>query len=121
MIEKETDGADQGKISSVIYNRLYHPTSETAGYLNIDATILYATGGTQVDVNADTPYNTRTNKGLPPTAISCPGTDALKAAVSPEDTDYYFYALGDDGKHHFFTTYAKQQAFIATQELYKNG
>ena len=121
MIEKETDGDDQGKISSVIYNSLYRPTSETAGYLNIDATSLYATGGTVVDVNADTPYNTRTNKGLPPTAISCPGTDALRAAVSPEDTDYYFYALGDDGKHHFFTTYAKQQAFIATQELYQNG
>ena len=50
---------DQAKIASVIYNRLDNPTSETAGYLNIDATILYATGGTEVDLNADTPYNTR--------------------------------------------------------------
>ena len=40
MIEKETDGSDQAKIASVIYNRLDNPTSETAGYLNIDATIL---------------------------------------------------------------------------------
>ena len=48
MIEKETDGSDQAKIASVIYNRLDNPTSETAGYLNIDATILYATGGTEV-------------------------------------------------------------------------
>ena len=55
MIEKETDGTDQGKISSVIYNRLNKPTSETAGYLNIDATILYVTGGTQVNTQADTP------------------------------------------------------------------
>ena len=120
MIEKETDGSDQGKISSVIYNRLDRPTSETAGYLNIDATILYATGGTVVDLNADTPYNTRTHTGLPPTAIANPGTDALRAAVYPDTTKYYYYALGDDGKHSFFATYREQQNFIATQELYKN-
>ena len=121
MIEKETDGSDQGKISSVIYNRLLKPTSETAGYLNIDATILYATGGTVVDVNADTPYNTRTHQGLPPTAICCPGVDALKAAVNPDSTNYYFYALGDDGAHHFFTNYSQHQSFIASQELYQNA
>ena len=103
MIEKETDGSDQAKIASVIYNRLDNPTSETAGYLNIDATILYATGGTEVDLNADTPYNTRTHKGLTPTAIASPGVDALKAAVYPDSTRYYFYALGDDGKHHFLS------------------
>ena len=121
MIEKETDGTDQKKIASVIYNRLDKPTAETAGYLNIDATILYATGGTTVDLNADTPYNTRTHTGLPPTAIASPGTDALRAAVYPESTNYYFYALGDDGKHAFFTTYQGQQDFIASQELYQNG
>ena len=119
MIEKETDGQDQAQIASVIYNRLDNPTSETAGYLNIDATILYATGGTEVDVNADTPYNTRTHTGLPPTAISCPGVDALRAAVYPDDTNYYFYALGDDGTHHFFSNYQGQQNFIATQERYQ--
>ena len=121
MIEKETDGQDQAQIASVIYNRLDNPTSETAGYLNIDATILYATDGTEVDLNADTPYNTRTHTGLPPTAISCPGVDALRAAVYPDDTNYYFYALGDDGLHHFFRTYQGQQDFIATQERYQNG
>lgn len=121
MIEKETDGQDQAQIASVIYNRLDNPTSETAGYLNIDATILYATGGTEVDLNADTSYNTRTHTGLPPTAISCPGVDALRAAVYPDDTNYYFYALGDDGLHHFFRTYQGQQDFIATQERYQNG
>ena len=120
MIEKETDGTDQGKISSVIYNRLNNPTSETAGYLNIDATILYATGGTKADPTADTPYNTYTHTGLPPTAICCPGVDALKAAVSPESTQYYFYALGDDGMHHFFKTSSEHSAFVRSQELYQN-
>ena len=120
MIEKETDGTDQGKISSVIYNRLNNPTSETAGYLNIDATILYVTGGTQVNTQADTPYNTYTYKGLPPTAISCPGVDALKAAVNPDSTNYYYYALGDDGVHHFFRSSSEHQSFLNSQELYKN-
>ncbi len=121
MIEKETDGSDQSKISSVIYNRLFKPTSETAGYLNIDATILYATGGTVVNTQANTPYNTYTHTGLPPTAICCPGVDALKAAVSPESTKYYFYALGDDGVHHFFRTSREHQTFIQSQELYQNA
>ena len=121
MIEKETDGGDQGEIASVIYNRLDKPTSETAGYLNVDATILYATGGTTVDTTADTPYNTYTHTGLPPTPIASPGVDALRAAVYPESTSYYFYALGDDGVHHFFTNSRDQQNFIASQERYQNG
>ena len=83
MIEKETDGSDQAKIASVIYNRLDNPTSETAGYLNIDATILYATGGTEADLNADTPYNTRIHKGLTPTAIASPG---VRCAEGPRCT-----------------------------------
>lgn len=122
MVEKETDGDDQRHISSVIYNRLHNPAEGgTYGYLNIDATILYATGGTAVNTAADTPYNTYTHTGLPPTAISNPGIVALRAAVYPDSTKDYYYALGDDGVHHFFTTYEKQQAFIATQEIYKNG
>ncbi|MEQ2457396.1 endolytic transglycosylase MltG [Flavonifractor hominis] len=121
MIEKETDGSDQKNISSVIYNRLENTSYETAGYLGVDATILYATGGTEVDVNADTPYNTRTHTGLPPTAIASPGIDALKAAVYPESTKYYYYALGDDGVHHFFRTYRELQNFTASQERYQNG
>ena len=74
-----------------------------------------------MDLNADTPYNTRPHKGLTPTAIASPGVDALKAAVYPDSTRYYFYALGDDGKHHFFATYREQQNFIASQERYQNG
>lgn len=121
MIEKETDGTDQRHIASVIYNRWLSPTSETAGYLNIDAAILYATGGTEVDVNYNSPYNTHIYTGLPPTAISSPGSVALWAAVYPDSTSDYYYALGDDGVHHFFRTYSEQQAFIATQERYGNG
>lgn len=119
MIEKETDGSDQTNIASVIYNRLERPNSETGSTLGIDATILYVTGGTVVDVNADTPYNTRIHPGLPPTAISNPGLVAIRAALYPADTEYYYYALGDDGTHSFFRTLKGQQDFIATQERYQ--
>ena len=122
MIEKETDGNDQAKISSVIYNRLNNPSAGgTYGYLNIDATILYATGGTEVDTTADTPYNTYTNTGLPPTAISNPGATALWAALYPASTNNYYYALGDDGAHHFFQSYNSMLNWMATQERYQNG
>ena len=74
-----------------------------------------------VDTSADTPYNTYRHAGLPPTAIANPGADALRAAVNPESTSYYYYALGDDGVHHFFKTHQEQLSFIATQERYRNG
>lgn len=124
LIEKETTGDDQTAISSVIYNRLYKANSETAGFLNIDAAIAYVTGRKVVTADyqgVDSPYNTYINKGLPPGPIANPGQSALRAALKPEDSNNYFYALGDDGDHHFFKTHAQQTEFIASQELYKNA
>ena len=124
MIEKETDGNDRADIASVIYNRLNNPSGGTQGYLQIDATLAYINGGkvpTEADKSIDSPYNTYLYKGLPAGPISNPGLESIKAAMNPNSTSYYYYALGDDGVHHFFTTYEKQQAFIATQEIYKNG
>ena len=124
MSEKETDGSDRARISSVIYNRLERPTSETAGYLNIDATIFYVTGRTvtQADYqNVDSPYNTYLYKGLPPGPISNPGMASIRAAMNPASEKYYFYALGDDNVHHYFETYAGLQNFLASQERYHNG
>lgn len=126
LIEKETTGDDQTLISSVIYNRLYKPNSETAGYLNIDASLLYvlperAGKLTAADLAYDSPYNTALYKGLPPTAIGSPGQSALRAAMRPESSNYYFYALGDDRDHHFFKTHAEQRNFIDSQEIYQTN
>ena len=123
LIERETDGDDQAKIASVIYNRLNNPSAGTQGYLQIDATLVYINGGkqpTEADKSIDSPYNTYMYKGLPPAPIANPGKEAIQAALSPENTDYFYYALGDDGKHHYFKTYDQMQSFLATQELY-NG
>ena len=117
LIEKETDGADRADIASVIYNRLNNPNAGTQGYLQIDATLVYALGRTitSEDYTADTPYNTYTNKGLPPGPISNPGLASIQAAMDPENTNYYYYALGSDGTHSFFQTLEAQQNFIAQQ------
>lgn len=108
LIEEETDGGDRAKISSVIHNRIQNPGFETAGLLQIDAALIYGTGDlelTEEDKQADTPYNLYLHAGLPPTAISNPGRASLLAAAQPEQTNYYYYVLGNDGNHIFSTNY----------------
>lgn len=100
LIEKETDGTDRETIASVIYNRLNH-SAETAYLLQIDASLVYAAGReiTQDDYeNLDSPYNLYTHQGLPPTPIANPGLASIKAALNPEKTNYYFYALDVNGE-----------------------
>ena len=117
MIEKETDGTDRATIASVIYNRLNNPSGGTQGYLQIDATIQYVLPEGEIVSEEDyatvqSPYNTYLNKGLPPGPISNPGMESIMAAINPESTNYYYYALGDDKVHHFFTSYSEHQAFL---------
>ncbi|MCC8122266.1 MAG: endolytic transglycosylase MltG [Oscillospiraceae bacterium] len=115
LIEKETDGTDQKRIASVIYNRLDNPSAATNGYLQIDASIYYVTGRivTVADyTDVDSLYNTYLHQGLPPGPIANPGMVAINAALNPAQESYYYYALGDDGTHHYFKTLAEQQSFL---------
>ncbi|MGM9566385.1 endolytic transglycosylase MltG [Evtepia sp.] len=117
MIEKETDGTDRATIASVIYNRLNNPSGGTQGYLQIDATIQYVLPEGEIvskeDYDTvDSPYNTYLNKGLPPGPIANPGMESIMAAINPESTNYYYYALGDDKVHHFFTSLSEHEAFL---------
>ncbi len=117
MIEKETDGDDYRTISSVLYNRLTNESAETAGFLQIDATLVYINGGrtpTTADKAIDSPYNTYMYKGLPAGPISNPGMKSLFAALEPETTKYYFYALNPEtGKHEFSRTYEEHMNRLA--------
>ena len=117
MVEKEAKlSSEQAKIAGVIYNRL---NSKDYPYLNIDATILYVVGHkdalTKADLKIDSPYNTYTQKGLPPGPICNPGLDAIMAAINPEKHDYYFYvASGDkDGSHVFSKTLDEHNQAVA--------
>ena len=122
LIEKETDGKDQKNISSVIYNRLSDKgSSGTYGLLQIDASLLYAlpdhTGPiTNDDKKTDSPYNLYKHEGLPPTPIANPGLAAIDAALQPATTEYYYYALGKDGVHHFFKTYDEHVNFVNSSD-----
>ncbi len=127
MIERETDGTDRTKIASVIYNRLNHPNSGTQGYVQVDATLQYvldqqAEAGTEArKVTRDdyktlsSPYNTYLNKGLPPGPIANPGMASIMAAMNPDNSNYYYYSLGDDGVHHFFNSLSEHENFMASQ------
>ena len=115
LIEKETaSAAESATISSVIYNRL---CSKVYPLLQIDATVLYALGEhktelTAADLMVDSPYNTRKYPGLPIGPIANPGLDSIEAALHPEETNYYFYALDTDGMHHFSETYQEHEDFL---------
>ena len=127
LIEKETDGTDQRLIASVIYNRLADTGAHgTYGVLNIDAALLYAlpdhTGAlTNADKEIDSPYNLYRHAGLPPTPIANPGLKAIDAALEPEQSNYYYYALGKDGKHHFSETLEQHNAFLASGDYAGSG
>lgn len=119
MIEKESAGVDESSnIASVIYNRLCSPAEYP--YLNIDATLIYALGEnrelTEADKQIDSPYNTYTHTGLPAGPISNPGLSSITAALYPNETSYYYYALDrSTGYHHFSKTYDEHNQFLGSQ------
>jgi UPF0755 protein len=132
LIEAEGRGEYRTKISRVIYNRLEIDPNPTAGFLQIDASVNYAlgrTGSTVItdadkDAVADSPYNTYTQKGLPPTPIEAPGDDSIQAALHPEDGPWFFYvtvnlATGEtkftDDYDEFLEFKREYQAYCETQ------
>lgn len=106
IIEKETGLASERKqISGVFMNRL-----KKGMKLQTDPTVIYGLGEsydgniTRAHLTTDTPYNTYTRHGLPPTPIAMPGRAAIEAALNPDSTDaYYFVARGDGTGGHTFS------------------
>lgn len=95
VVEREavTD-SQRPKVSSTFYNRL-----KIGMALQSDATMMYVTGGevTADDLKQESPYNTYLNSGLTPTPICSPSIESIKAALSPDETDYlYFYITQTD-------------------------
>ena len=122
LIEKESIGDDTERknISSVIHNRLENPNSEKGGRtLQLCSTINYIMvhdGVKTFDTTIDNVYNTYIHESLTPGPICNPGLSAIKAAIYPADTDYYFFALGTDKKSHFFTDYTEHLRFVNSAE-----
>ena len=99
IIEKEASDFEDAKIiSGILWKRL-----DAGMGLQVDAALTYVTGKssmelTEKDLAIDSPYNTYKYRGLPPTPIGNPGLDAIKAAVYPEETLYWYYLHGRDGE-----------------------
>jgi UPF0755 protein len=100
-------------IARVIYNRL-----EMGEPLGVDATsryeaVLAGRDREDIDLESDSPYNTRLNPGLPPTPIALPGRAALEAALAPAEGPWIFYVRDPDTSRtpeggHFFTESARE-------------
>ncbi len=107
MIEREANlKLEMPKISDVIWKRLDEGIA-----LGIDATTRYELNEWKrplytEDFETSSPYNTRKNRGLPPTAISNFSVDAFEAALLPEKNDFYYYLHDRNGTIHFATDLA---------------
>lgn len=119
IIEKETSIPDERyKIAGVFVRRL-----QKGMLLQTDPTVIYAIGRNfdgdirNRDLTIDSPFNTYTSKGLPPTPIAAPGRASINAALHPEEgTALYFVAMGD-GHHHFSDTLAEHNKAVAKYQL----
>lgn len=116
IVEKETGiAAERPLIAGLFERRL-----RIGMRLQTDPTVIYGIGPSydgnirRVDLLTDTPYNTYTRHGLPPTPIAMPGVDALAAVANPAAGDaVYFVAVGDgSGRHLFARTLAEHQANV---------
>jgi UPF0755 protein len=103
IVEKETGAAfERPQIAGVFLNRL-----RLGMRLQTDPTVIYGLGERfdgnlrRVDLQTDTPYNTYTRAGLPPTPIAMPSEAAIQAALNPAKTDALYFVSRNDGTHVF--------------------
>ena len=106
IVEKETGRAsDRARIAGVFHNRL-----RIGMPLQTDPTVIYGLGLAfdgnlrKRDLQTDTPFNTYTRRGLPPTPIALVGRESLRAAVQPERTDALYFVARGDGSSEFSAT-----------------
>ena len=116
IVEKETGlPSERPKIAGVFVSRL-----RKGMRLQTDPTVIYGLGASYdgdirtKDLTTDTPYNTYTRAGLPPTPIALPGRESVFAAVKPQETgEIYFVATATgDGGHHFSKTLEEHNAAV---------
>lgn len=89
-------------VSGILWKRL-----DNEWTLGVDATLLYVQDDNELsaeDLAMESPYNTRVNKGLPPTGISNPGLASLQGAIYPEESEYWFYLTDAEGEVFYATT-----------------
>jgi UPF0755 protein len=119
IVERETGRADERKrIAGVFVRRLRNHM-----LLQTDPSVIYGMGASYAgnirrsDLATDTPYNTYTRPGLPPTPIALPGKPAIEAALHPADGDALYFVARGDGSHVFASTLAEHNRNVACFQL----
>jgi UPF0755 protein len=114
IIEKETGlESDRAQVAGVFANRL-----RIGMRLQTDPAVIYGLGERfdgnlrRVDLQTDTPYNTYTRAGLPPTPIAMPGWNSLLAAVRPQTTQALYFVARGDGASQFSATLDEHNAAV---------
>lgn len=124
LVERETKGVEEKPtVAGIIYKRL-----KTGWPLQIDATLQYAVGNSKCqasfticnwwaplmeeDLEINSPYNSYKVTGLPPAPIANPGLSSIKAAIYPEESDYWYYIHDSKGVVHFAKTIDEHNANI---------
>ncbi len=102
-------------VAGILWRRL-----EIGMPLQVDATFKYINGKTTFELTTedlikDSPYNTYTRKGLPPTAITNPGLDSIRATITPIKSNYLYYLTDKNGVMHYAVTHSEH---VANKERY---
>ena len=119
IVERETGAtSERAEIAGVFVRRL-----QLGMRLQTDPSVIYGLGATfdgnlrKRDLLADTPYNTYTRRGLPPTPICLPGRAALQAALHPAPGKTLYFVARGDGSHQFSATIAEHDAAVRKYQL----
>ena len=119
IVEKETGQAsERPQIAGVFVHRL-----KLGMRLQTDPTVIYGLGSAydgnirKTDLETDTPYNTYTRAGLPPTPIAMPGKAAIEAAAHPSKSDALYFVARGNGEHVFSATLDEHNAAVRKYQL----
>lgn len=119
IVEKETGRADERtRVAGVFIRRL-----QKNMLLQTDPTVIYGMGASYAgnihksDLTTDTPYNTYTRPGLPPTPIAMPGKPDIEAALHPAPGEELYFVAKGDGTHVFASTLEEQNRNVACYQL----
>jgi len=122
IVEKETARVEERpQIAGVFLHRL-----KLGMRLQTDPSVIYGIGAQydgnihRRDLDNDTPYNTYTRAGLPPTPIALPGKAALEAVLHPAPTEALYFVARGDGTHEFSATLEAHNKAVARYQLHRN-
>jgi UPF0755 protein len=119
IVEKETAQADERPLIAGVFMRRLRRNMR----LQTDPTVIYGLGAdytgnlSRADLKRDTPYNTYTRSGLPPTPIALASAESIRAVMHPTDDDTLYFVATGDGGHYFSASLSEHQCAVRRYQL----